>query len=127
MITNMTRAMSFQAIKSERSKRYIQILEIIGDKEMTAREIECKRQELEKEQGNNTRFDMNHVRPRITELIKFYHELKECGEVVDFETNRTVAVFRRTTDEEKKELDEIARKQLEKMFEENMDHIPRID
>lgn len=110
MVTSKTRSLSFQAIKSERSKRYMQILEIIEDKEMTAREIEDEM--LKREYVYD--FDMNHVRPRITELIDKYHELKECGEISDYKTHRTVAVFRRTTKQEKMELD-------------NMKHIPVVD
>jgi len=110
MITIITRANSFQAIKSERSKRYAQILEIIENKEMTAREIEDEM--LKREYVSE--FDMNHVRPRITELVDKYHELKECGQTMDYKTNRLVAVFRRTTEQEKMELD-------------NIKHIPVID
>jgi len=118
MITNKTRAMSYMATQPDAVTRRAQILATIGDKKMTAREIAKEMKQK----------DMNYVRPRITELVKEYHELIECGEVYDMETNRTVTLFRKTTKEEKKELDDLANKKLvKKMVEENMDHIPIID
>lgn len=104
------RQLSFNEIKITRFTKYMQILEIIGSNEMTAREVEtemCKRQ-------YSTYFDMNHVRPRITELVNEMHELIECGVKEDFVTHKRVSVYRRTTLQEKMELD-------------NMDHIPVID
>ncbi len=110
MITEITRQLSFEDIKPKRLTRYMQILDIIGNKEMTAREVETVRCKEYKPK----RFDMNCTRPRITELVKDYHELIECGVKKDIETNKKVAVFRRTTEQEKMELD-------------NMNHIPYID
>lgn len=57
---------------------------------------------------------MNYVRPRLTDLVKKYHEVVECGEKKDLKTNVKVAIFRKTTEQEKRELD-------------NMEHIPRLD
>lgn len=108
--TEMTRQLSFEDIKPKRLSRYLQILEIIADKEMTAREIE---QEMNK-RGYSKYFDMNHVRPRLTELVNEYHELIECGVAEDYVTHKKVAVYRRATSQEKMELD-------------NINHIPRID
>ena len=88
----------------------MQILEIIGNREMTAREIE---DEMNR-RGYSKYFDMNHVRPRLTELVNEYHELVECGTKVDYVTNKNVAVYRKATAEEK-------------MISENMQHIPNIE
>ncbi len=109
MITQETRQLSFEDIKPKRLTRYMQILEIIDDKEMTAREIET---EMNKK-GYSKYFDMNHVRPRLTELVQ-YHELFECEMREDYLTHKQVAVYRKMTEQEKMEL-------------ENMVHIPRID
>lgn len=110
MITHETRQMSFEDIKPKRLTKYMQILEIIGNREMTAREIE---DEMNKK-GYSKYFDMNHVRPRLTELVNEYHELIECGTKVDYVTKKNVAVYRKATEEEK-------------MIAENMQHIPNID
>lgn len=77
---------------------------------MTAREIEAEMNR----QGYSKYFDMNHVRPRLTELANEYHELVECGTKVDYVTKRSVAVYRRATEEEK-------------MISKNMQHIPNIE
>ena len=109
-ITTQTRQLSFEDIKPKRLTKYLQILEIIGQNKMTAREVET---EMNKRQYS-TFFDMNHVRPRLTELVKEYHELIECGTKKDELTNKSVAVYRKMTDVEKMEL-------------ENMNHIPAIN
>lgn len=103
-ITYQTRQMSFEDIKPKRLTKYIKILNVLGSEQLTAREIM---------QRIGAR-DMNEVRPRITELVKEYHEIIVCGEKYDTATNRTVALFRRATEQEKIELD-------------NMNHIPNID
>lgn len=103
-ITSQTRQLSFEDIKPKRLTKYIKILNVLGNEQLTAREIM-------KRIGAR---DMNEVRPRITELCKEYHEMVACGEKFDNETRRTVAVFRRTTEQEKMELD-------------NIKHIPTID
>lgn len=104
-----TRQMSFEDIKPKRLTKYMQILEIISDREMTAREIE---DEMNKRRYSKY-FDMNHVRPRLTELVNEYNELVECGTKVDYVTKKSVAVYRKTTEEEK-------------MISENMQHIPQL-
>lgn len=109
MITSETRQMSFEDIKPKRLTKYMQILEIIDNKEMTAREIE---NEMNRRKYSKY-FDMNHVRPRLTELVKDYHELIECGTKEDYLTHKQVAVYRRATKQEKMELD-------------NWNHIPQI-
>ena len=78
-----TRQMSFEDIKPKRLTKYMQILDIIGNREMTAREIET---EMNK-RGYSKYFDMNHVRPRLTELVNEYNELVECGTKVDYVIN----------------------------------------
>lgn len=88
----------------------MQILDIIGNREMTAREIE---NEMNK-RSYSKYFDMNHVRPRLTELVNEYNELVECGTKVDYVTKKNVAVYRKATEEEK-------------MIAENMQHIPNIE
>lgn len=92
-----TRQMSFEDIKTKRLTKYMQILEIISDKKMTAREIET---EMNKK-GYSTYFDMNHVRPRLTELVYEYHELVEDGTKEDYMTHKQVAVYRKATEFEK--------------------------
>lgn len=109
-ITYQTRQLSFEDIKPKKLTKYMQILEIIDSKEMTAREIET---EMNRRKYSKY-FDMNHVRPRLTELVNEYNELVECGTKIDYVTNKSVAVYRKATAEEK-------------MIAENMQHIPRID
>lgn len=110
MITQETRQLSFEDMKPKRLTRYMQILEVIEDKKMTAREIETKMNK----KGYSKYFDMNHVRPRLTELVNEYHMLIECEIKEDYLTHKQVAVYRKTTEQEKMELD-------------NMNHIPRLD
>lgn len=107
MITKQTRQLSFEDIKPKRLTKYMQILEIIDNREMTAREIEsemCAKK-------YSKYFDMNHVRPRLTELVNEYYELVECGTKEDYLTHKQVAVYRKATE-------------IEKM--ENMNHILQI-
>lgn len=92
-----TRQMSFEDIKPKRLTKYMQILEIISDKKMTAREIET---EMNKKKYS-TYFDMNHVRPRLTELVYEYHEIVEDGTKEDYITHKKVAVYRKATEFEK--------------------------
>ncbi len=92
-----TRQMSFEDIKPKRRTKYMQILEIISDKKMTAREIET---EMNRKKYS-TYFDMNHVRPRLTELVYEYHELVEDGVKEDYITHKKVAVYRKATEFEK--------------------------
>lgn len=95
-----TRKISFEEIKPKRLTKYKQILEILGEQEMTAREIEI---EMNKK-GYSSYFDMNHVRPRLTELVQEQNELIECGIKEDFVTHKQVAVYRRATEAEKWEI-----------------------
>ena len=108
-ITFKTRHKSYQDMKDHLSIRHKQILEILKNKEMTTREIA---QELYKRHYTNTA-DVNNARPRITELESLgfvtTEKTKKCSI-----TNKEVAVYRETIENEK-------------MIEQNMNHIPRID
>ena len=108
-ITFMTRHKSYADIQEHLSERHKQILKILENKEMTTREIA---QELYKKHYTNTA-DVNNARPRITELESLgfvtTDKSKKCSV-----TNKEVAVYRTTSE-------------IEKMVEQNMNHIPRID
>lgn len=109
-ITTETRREAHENIKPKRFTKYMQILEILGNKQLTAREIEkemCKNK-------YSKYFDLDHVRPRLTELRDDYNEVTEAGAKEDKLTHRTVAIFRRTTEVEKMEI-------------ENENHYPCID
>lgn len=107
-ITFKTRHKSYEDMKEHLSERHKQILEILKNREMTTREIA---QELYKRHYTNTA-DVNNARPRITELeiLGFVttEKTKKCSI-----TNKEVAVYRETTENEK-------------MIEQNMNHIPGI-
>lgn len=109
IITFMTRYKSYEDMQEHLSLRHKQILEILQDKEMTTREIA---QELYKRHYTNTA-DVNNARPRITELeslgFVIADKTKKCSI-----TNKEVAVYRETTE-------------IEKMVEQNMNHIPGLD
>jgi predicted transcriptional regulator len=104
----MTRYKSYKDMQEHLSERHKHVLEILQDKEMTTREIA---QELYKRHYTNTA-DVNNARPRITELKNLgfvtTDKTKKCSI-----TNKEVAVYRETTE-------------IEKMVEQNMNHIPRI-
>lgn len=108
-ISNITRQLSFEDIKPKKLTKYIQILEVLGNREMTAREIET---EMNKKKYSKY-FDMNHVRPRLTELVNDYHELVECGSKIDYLTKKSVVIYRKATAEEK-------------MIADNVQHIPQL-
>lgn len=107
-ITFMTRYKSYEQMQEHLSERHKQILEILDNSEMTTREIA---EELYKKHYTNTA-DVNNARPRITELESLgfvtTDKTKKCSI-----TNKEVAVYRETTE-------------IEKMVEQNMNHIPRI-
>lgn len=86
-----TRQMSFEDIKPQKITKYMQILEILSNKEMTAREIELEMNR----RGYSTYFDMNHVRPRLTELVKEYRKVCECGIKIDNLTKKKVAIYKK--------------------------------
>ena len=82
-ITKQTRNASYRKLNP--LARQAKILEALGDKEMTSREIATLL-------GYT---DMNAVRPRITELVAM-GKIVVCGAVNDPVTGRTVATYRRT-------------------------------
>jgi predicted HTH transcriptional regulator len=79
MITKETRLESYIA----RPIRANEILELMGEEEMTARQI------MQKSKYS----DMNAIRPRLTEL-KALGKIEAVGKAYDKATNRSVAVFR---------------------------------
>lgn len=107
-ITFKTRHKSYEDMKEHLSERHKQILEILKNKEMTTREIA---QELYKRRYTNTA-DVNNARPRITELESLGFVITEKTKKCSI-TNKEVAVYRETTENEK-------------MIEQNMNHIPQI-
>ena len=86
-----TRQISFEEIRPQKKNKYMQIIEIIGNRKLTAREIEI---EMNKK-GDSNYFDMNHVRPRLTDLVKEYEILTECGVKIDSVTNKKVAIYKK--------------------------------
>ncbi len=81
-ITRQTRNASYRKLNP--LARQAKILEVLGNKEMTSREIATLL-------GYT---DMNAVRPRITELVAM-GKIEVCGAVNDPVTGRTVAVYKR--------------------------------
>ena len=82
MNAQQTRLESY--ITRPQKTRKQQILEILGDREMTARMI--------LKQMKHT--DMNFVRPRLTEMVKD-GILEICGSAFDKETDRDTVIYRR--------------------------------
>lgn len=107
-ITFMTRHKSYEDMQEHLSERHKQILEILGNKEMTTRKIA---QELFNKKYTNTA-DVNNARPRITELEKLGLVIADKTTKCET-TNKEVAVYRRTT-------------KTEQMQIANMQHIPQI-
>ena len=81
-ITRQTRNASYRKLNP--LARQAKLLEVLGNKEMTSREIATLL-------GYT---DMNAVRPRITELVAM-GKIEVCGAVNDPVTGRTVAVYKR--------------------------------
>lgn len=90
-IAQITRQLSFEDIKPKKLTKYIQILEVLGNREMTAREIET---EMNKKKYSQY-FDMNHVRPRLTELEKMGY-VKETAKKTCEYTGKAVTVYKIT-------------------------------
>jgi len=82
MNAQQTRLESY--ITRPQKTRKQQILEILGDREMTARMI--------LKQMKHT--DMNFVRPRLTEMVKD-GILEICGSAFDKETDKNTVIYRR--------------------------------
>ena len=82
MITEETRLESY--LKTPTSERKSMILDVLGDRQMTARMI-----------ANELGFaDLNAVKPRLTELKKDGRVIA-VGKVYDDLTSRNVALFQR--------------------------------
>ena len=84
----INRNKSNNEVKGNKQTKYNQILEILKGKELTAREVES--QMLNR--GYSIYFDMNHVRPRLTELEKMGF-IKEVRTTKDKTTNKSVTVY----------------------------------
>ena len=107
MITTETRQMSFNDIQEKKKIRYVQILDRLKNREMTAKEIAVELFDL----GLIPSTERNYTAPRLTELEKMGYvkavDKKKCEY-----TGKTVAVYERT----------------QAGFEAiNYQHIPRID
>lgn len=107
MISEETRAEAYKMLDENERER--QVLECLGDKEMTVREVvaEMLRREYIEEK------DKNYVAPRMTTLFQ-RRELVIVAKKREEKTGRNVAVYRR-------------RELLERDEEDDMNHIPRID
>ena len=88
-ITRETRQLSFQDIKQNKRKRYEQILEIIKDKELTAKEVAV---EMYK-RGFTESADRNYSQPRLFELVNMNY-VEIVGKKVCEYTNKKVSVYR---------------------------------
>ena len=107
MITTETRQMSFNDIQEKKKIRYVQILDRLKNREMTAKEIAVELFDL----GLIPSTERNYTAPRLTELEKMglvkVIDKRKCQY-----TGKTVAVY------------EITPEGIEKRY---MEHIPRID
>ena len=74
--------------KVNRKLRYLQILDILGDKQMTAKEIAVEMQE----RGFTTNDDRNNAAPRLTELCKM-GKVDVIGKKRCLYTDRKVTVY----------------------------------
>lgn len=83
-ITRETRRAGYEAVRPNLGARCLEILNCLGDRELTAREIA---QEL----GYN---DLNAVKPRLTEL-RGKGKVQAIGKRKDPITGVSVAVYRR--------------------------------
>ena len=107
-ISKETRQVSFMDIQDKAKGRYEQILNRLGDREMTAKEIAVEMFELEMIPSS----ERNYAAARLTELEKL-HLVKVVGKKQCKWSGKMVSAYRRTTPEEKMMLD-------------NMQHIPNL-
>lgn len=85
------RAESYEAIKPKRENKYIKILKVLEDHEMTAREVAdelCRRGELD--EGERQR-----VAPRLSELQNKLGLVETVAKKLDTKTGRTVSIYAR--------------------------------
>lgn len=85
--SNITKETRQEAYVVRPATRAVEILKVLGDREMTAREIAY-------ELGFS---DLNAVKPRLTEL-KEIGVIEVVGKKLDHITNRNVAIWRKTND-----------------------------
>lgn len=88
-ITRETRQLSFQDINKNKRKRYEQILEILKDKEMTAKEVAVEM--YNRNLTDST--DRNYSQPRLFELVNMNY-VEVVGKKVCEYTNKKVSVYR---------------------------------
>lgn len=107
MITQQTRQLSFNDIQEKKKIRYVQILDRLKNREMTAKEIAVELFDL----GLIPSTERNYTAPRLTELAKMGF-VKVVGKKKCEWSGKQVAVYERT----------------QAGFEAlNYQHIPRID
>ena len=85
-----TRQLSFTDIQDKKKKRYEQILNRLGNREMTAKEIAVELFEL----GMTNTTERNTCAPRLTELEKMGY-VEVIGKKKCEWTGKMVAVYRR--------------------------------
>jgi predicted ArsR family transcriptional regulator len=94
-ITNETRRESYEAVKPTAHQRRAVILEILGDREMTANEIA----EILYLGGVTPHYERNFAAPRLTEL-KAAGKVKTVGKRLCPKTGRKIAVWKRVDNED---------------------------
>ena len=88
-ITKETRQLSFDDIKEKKKIRYEQIIDILDNKEMTAKEIAV---EMYK-RGLTDSAERNYSQPRLSELA-YLGIVKVVGKKICQYTNKKVAVYK---------------------------------
>jgi hypothetical protein len=89
-VTTETRRESYEAVKPTTQKRRAAVLEVLGDKEMTATEIA----EALYARGDTKSAERNYAAPRLTEL-KAEGKVKTVGKRFCGKTGRNIAVWAR--------------------------------
>lgn len=89
-ITLETKQLSFTDIQDKKKKRYEQILNILGNREMSAKEIAVELFEL----GMTNTTERNTCAPRLTELEQMDY-VEVIGKKKCEWTGKMVAVYRR--------------------------------
>lgn len=118
MITQFTRQMSFKDIQEKKKIRYQQILEILKNREMTAKEIAVEMFDL----GLIPSTERNYTAPRLTELTK-YGFVKVIGKKKCNWTGKQVAIYKAN----EINYGDGNTIKIKKMEWDNMNHIPRLD
>jgi hypothetical protein len=91
MIAELTKRLSFRFIKPTIPARRQLILDVLGNKQMTTRELAYA---VHKYTRGKVSIDMNSVRPRVSEMVDA-GILQECGTKKCRWTNKTVAIYER--------------------------------